>query len=140
MGIEEELKNGIKEHGHLLEAISYSVIQHIFASMIESNSKNKNQIKRMLMVMEEVNLNGILSRIIEGEPAFCRNFLNVISMLDGDDQEVFEEYGYPTVSSVEDQCIPRALKEKMQNQQEMKENGDSALDVIECLLRRFDDN
>ena len=130
--VEEELYRGMKEYGHLLETVSYSVIQLVFITMIEAN-----RIEQMLRMMEDVNLNAILCRIIVGEPVFCRTFLNVISALDQDVQSVFVEFGYPTVWSVEDECIPRALKERIKNKEEMKE---TLLSVIEHLIDHFDDN
>ena len=142
--IDEELRRGIRENGYLLKTVSYSVVQLVFASLIQSSSKSEQRMRRCMVLMEELNLNGILSEMMVEEPSFCRYFLNAMSSLDAPIAAVLAQYGYPTVSTVEDECIPRALKDRRQRQQQLDTemischcNFSAAVGVIDDVLRRL---
>eukprot|EP01084_Bolivina_argentea_P188219 324062_1 len=110
--IDNKLKHGIIEYGYLLKDMSYTAIQQVFMPLVQTYSNDVRKTKELLCMLRKYHLEEILSGIILSDEGFCKHFLNVVSKFKEEVQCVYIEHKYPSIFSVNEADLSKALKNR----------------------------
>ena len=85
-------------------------IQQIFMPIVENYANSLGKTKEILSLFDESRLIKIIIKIMGNEISFFKHFTNVTFRFNDVDVSNLSVYGFPTVNTVKESALPRALK------------------------------